>query len=215
MSENFRSEQSVEIFIKTKWWVGLIIATIMPLCLVGATFTDPTFNSFKGNELIIISVAIFSVIALTISLLCRKIIKRFSVDSSTRSLVYELFWSGLRVFKKTYPFETINKFDIILKNLKEGKYSPIHRVEVLTLVFQSGKMKFFTGIHDWDNVKTWANQLNNLLQDQGGFPAERFAEPLVAHGVCLNKKTLKILYAIIISGFVVIFLLLAYVIIAL
>ena len=100
MSENFRSEQSVEISLKTQWWIGLIIAPILPLCLIGATFTDPTFNQFEGNELIIISVAIFAVVTLAISLLCRKIIKRFSMDSSTRSLVYEKFWSGLRVSKR-------------------------------------------------------------------------------------------------------------------
>ena len=191
MLENFQSKQSVEISIKTKWWVGLIIAPIMPLSLIWATFTDPAFNSFKGNELIIISVAIFSVVALTISLLCRKIIKRFSVDSSTRSLVFEVFWSGLRVFKKNYPFEIINKFDIILKNMKKGRYSSFRQVEVLTLVLQTGKMKYITGIHDQDSVKTWAMQLNNLLRDQGGFPAERFAEPLIPHWPEGDQNLLK------------------------
>ena len=191
MLENFQSEQSVEISIKTKWWVALIIAPIMPLCLVGATFTDPTFNSFEVYELIVISVAIFSVVALTISLLCRKIIKRFSVDTSTRSLVFEVFWSGLRVFKKNYPFEIINKFDIILKNMKKGRYSSFRQVEVLTLVLQTGKLKYITGIYDQDSVKTWAMQLNNLLQDQGDFPAERFAEPLAPHWPEGDQNLLK------------------------
>ena len=215
MSENYGSNQSVEFQIKLEWWLILIMAFIMPLCLVGATFTDPTFNKFEGNELIIISVGIFSIVTLMIGLLCRKIIKRFSVDSSMRSLVFEVFWSGLRVKKNSFPFDSINKFDLTLRNLKKGKYSSFQQIEVLTLVFQSGKMKYLTGIHDRVHVKTWAMQLNNLLQDQGGFPAERFSEPLVPHWPAQNKKKLKILYTFIISGFVVIFLLLLYVIIAL
>jgi len=56
------------------------------------------------------------------------------------------------------------------------------------------------------DIKKLAIQLNNLLQDQGGFPAERFSEPLIARWVEENKKTQKILYIFIISGFGVVFL---------
>jgi len=192
MSENFRSEQSVEISIKTKWWIGLIVTPIMPICLFMALITDAPYKDEQELILIISFVTIFTVVALMISLLCRKIIKRFSVDSSTRSLVFEVFCGGIRVFKKIYSFEIIDKFDIILKNMKEGKHSSFRQVEVLTLVLQSGKMKFFTGIHDQDNVKTWAMQLNNLLQNQGGFPVERFAEPLTPHWPEVDQNLLKI-----------------------
>ena len=123
MSENFQSEQSIEISVKTAWWIGLVYTIVMQLCLVGGTLTDPTFISFKGNEIIIIFIAISSVASLVIALLSRKTTKRFFVDSSMRSLVFEVFWSGLRVFKRTYPFEIINKFDIFTRMVPSGKYS--------------------------------------------------------------------------------------------
>ena len=68
------------------------------------TITDPTFHSFKGNEILIISIAFISVTSLVLALLSRKTIKQFSVDSSMRSLEYEVFWSGLSVLKRIYAF---------------------------------------------------------------------------------------------------------------
>ncbi|QEE14453.1 hypothetical protein DSAG12_00266 [Promethearchaeum syntrophicum] len=211
MSENFESEQSVNISTQTVWWIGLVSALLMPLCLVGGTLTDPTFNSFKGNEIIIISVAFFSVGSLMIALLSRKTTKRFSVDSSMRSLVFEVFWSGLRVFKRIYPFEIINKFDIFTRMVPSGRYSQ-QQIDVLALVFQSGKKKIFMGISIQANVKNLAIGLNTLLQDQGGFPSERFIEPLIAHQIEDNKKHLKILYIFIISGLGVVFLIILFMI---
>ena len=183
MSENFPSEKSVELSFKLQWWGRLILASILPICLLLLTFTGSTLNQFGVDELILISVAILTVVALSIILLCRKIIKRFSIDSSRRSLVFEVFLSGIRVFKRSYPFETINKFDLILKNMRRGSgiYSSIQQVKILALVLQSGKIKYFTGFLHQDYAKIWAKQLNSLLKDQGGFPAERFAEPLTPH----------------------------------
>ena len=211
MSENFQSEQSVDISTKTLWWIGLIFALIMPLCLVGGTLTDPTFYSFKGNEIIVIGVALFSVVSLVIALLSRKTTKKFSVDSSMRSLEFEVFWSGLRVFKRTYPFEIINKFGLYTRYVPKGTYSR-QQIDVLALEFQSGKIKYFMGFDIQINIRKLVIQLNKLLQDQGGFPVERFTEPIIAHQIEDNKKHLKILYIFIISGFILIFLLLLYMI---
>jgi len=211
MSENFQSEQSVVISTKTAWWIGLISALIMPLCLVGGTLTDPTFYSFKGNEIIIISVSIFSVVSLMIALLSRKTTKRFSVDSSIRSLVFEVFWNGLRVLKRTYPFEIINKFGLYTRYVPTGMNSR-QQIDVLALELQSGKIKYFMGFGIQINIRKLVIQLNKLLQDQGGFPAERFTEPIIANQIEDNKKHLKILYIIIISGLGVVFLLMLYMI---
>ena len=183
MSENFRSEQPVELSFKMQWGGRLMLASILPICFLLLTYTDSNFNQFGIDEIILISVAIFTVVALSILLLCRKIIKRFSIDSSRQSLVFEVFLSGIRVIKRSYPFETINKFDLIIRNMRRGSdmYSSIQEVKILALVLQSGKIKYFTGYLHQDNAKIWAMQLNKLLQDQGGFPAERFAEPLTPH----------------------------------
>ena len=202
MSENIRSEQSVEIPIITRWWMELIVAAIMPICLIIAFITSPDSLKFEGIMLLIIIFAIFEVVMMVISLLRRKVIKRFTVDSSTRSLVFEVFWSSLRIYKRAYPFEIINKFDLLYRNMKKSRYARIQQVVVLTLTFHSEKIKYITGILDRDNLETWANQLNNLLKDQGGFPAESFVEPLTPHWLDRDQKSLKLFF--IISIFVVI-----------
>jgi len=201
LSENFHSGQSVEISIKTQWWLGLIILPIMPFCLIMAYITDPDFKELEAFVLIITIFAIFEIAVLVISLLGRKITKRFSVDSSARSLVFKKYWSGLRILKKIYPFETIDKFDLIFRNVAKGQYS-MQKVEILTLVFQSGKMKYLTSTFDRENIKTWAAQLNVLLQVQGGFPAERFAEPLVAHWPTRKQNLVKMFFLISLFVFV-------------
>jgi len=195
LDENFQSGQSVEISIKTQWWLGLIILPIMPFCLIMAYIKDPDFKELEAFVLIITIFAIFEIAVLVISLLGRKITKRFSVDSSTRSLVFEKYWSGLRMLKKIYPFETIDKFDLILRNMAKGEYS-VQTVEILALVFQSGKMKYLTSTLDRENIKTWAAQLNTLLQVQGGFPAEHFAEPLIAHWPNRKQNRVKMFFFI-------------------
>ena len=190
MSENYRSEQSVELSIKTLWWAGLIIIPIMPFCLIMAYLTDPNFKDFEGFVLIISIVAIFEVLVILLSFLRRNVVKRFTVDSSTRSLVFSEYWRGLRVVKRIFPFDTINKFDLILKNVPKGQHS--HEVaKLLVLTFQSEKMKIFSSKLDQENIESWGRQLNNLLQDQGGFPAERFTEPLKPHWPAGDQKLLK------------------------
>lgn len=184
-------EKSIEMFIKTRWWIFTILFAVMPITFIIIAIKDPTFEFLEGNELFFIVITIISLVALVISLFFQKIIERFSVDSSTQFLLVEVFCSGLRVFKKTYPFNTIDKFDIILINLRKSKLSSYRPVEILTLVLKSGKMDHFTGIKNRDNVKTWAMQLNNLLQVQGNFPAERFAEALTPHWPTEDSNVIK------------------------
>lgn len=184
MVENYRSEQKVEFSILKRWWVELIVAAIFPICLSIGYFTTPDFK-FEGIMLIFTFFAIIEVLVMVVSLLRRKVTKRFTVDSSTRSLVFEEFWSILRISKKTFPFDIINKFDLVFRNMRKGRYS-MQQVTILTLTFQSGKVKYLTGILDQDNIETWADQLNKLLKEHGGFPSERFAEPLTPHWLDRN-----------------------------
>ena len=204
MVGNFRSEQSVEFSIKTLWWAGLIIFPIMPFCLIMAYLTDPSFKDFEGFVLIITIVAIFEVLIIVFVFLGRKVVKRFTVDPSTRSLVFDEFWGGLRVVKRIFPFETINKFDLVLKNVPKGRHS-FEVAKLLVLTFQNEKMKYLTTKLDQDNIEAWSRQLNNLLQDQGGFPAERFVEPLKPHWPDKgDQKSLKNLIIFLIAAIIII-----------
>ena len=76
--------------------------------------------------------------------------------------------------------------------MKKYRYARIEQVMVLTLTFQSGKFKYITGIFDRDNLETRADQLNNLLKEQSGFPSEHFAEPLTPHWLDRDPMRLKL-----------------------
>ena len=76
--ENFRTPTGVEIPINIQWWLVLIMGLIMPICLIGASITDPAFREFEGMVLIITITAITSGLLVVVSFLLRRIIKRFS-----------------------------------------------------------------------------------------------------------------------------------------
>lgn len=191
MSDNNRSNHpTVEIPIVTQWFVGPIVTGVMLILIILVYFFNPSFRTFEGFVPFIIIFAIFEVVTLGISLLRKNITIRISVNSPSQSLVLEEFWSQLRMSKKIYPYETIKRFEVIYRIMSKGQYST-QQIEVAALMFQSGKMKYITKFRDRENAQTIATQLNKLLQDQGGFPSERFAEPLVPYFPARTQKTLK------------------------
>ncbi|MCK5343345.1 MAG: hypothetical protein KAR20_08065 [Candidatus Heimdallarchaeota archaeon] len=191
MSDNNRSTNpTVEIPVVTQWYVGPIVTGLMLILIILIYIFNPTFKAFEGFVPFIIIFAIFEVVTLGISLLRKNITIRISVNSPSQSLVFEEFWSQLRMSKKIYPYETIKRFEIVYRIMNKGRYST-QQVEVAALVFQSGKMKYLTKFRDRENAQTTAIQLNNLLQDHGGFPSERFAEPLVPYLPARTQKALK------------------------
>ncbi|MHA1744347.1 MAG: hypothetical protein ACTSWW_00015 [Promethearchaeota archaeon] len=188
---NFQYNQSVvEIAISTQWYVGLIVTGIPLIFMLIMIFINPTIKDDEGFSLFIGFITISGSVILSISLLRRKIIKRFSVDSSVRSLIVEELWSGLRISRKIYPFETIKRFEVVFRLMNQGSYST-QQVEVAALVFQSGKMTYFTGFRDRDRVTEIAMQLNDLLQEQAGFPPELVAAPLTPYIPARAKKAIK------------------------
>ena len=184
-SDNFRN--GVEIHITNPWWYGLIFASIMPICLILASITDPNFSESEEIVLIITITIITSLVILTISFLSKNVIRRFAIDGPTQSLVYGEFWGGLRMVKRSYPLSTIDKFDLLLKNMPKSRHG-YQTVEILALVFQPGSYKRLTTIHDRTEIRSWVIQLNSLLQDQAGFPAERFALDYTPHWPNQNGK---------------------------
>ena len=136
--DRIRSEQSVEITTEPRWWFGLLFAAIMLFSLIMAIITDPTFIELSIGVVVLIGFIVFIVVDLTITFLCRKIVKRFSVDMTSRSLIYETFGGSVRVFKKVFPFETIDKFEIIYRNIRKSKYHSVQRIKFLALTLQQG-----------------------------------------------------------------------------
>jgi hypothetical protein len=176
MVENYRSTQSgVEFKVNNPWWAGLFFIGTLPVLALKVVSDNPSFLNTDGFILMVVILAIIGFIVLVLSLLLRKVIRRISVDASTRSLMIEILWSGLRVSKRVFAFETINRFEVQLRMVKSGRYSR-KQIKTVTLILQSGKRKYLTGPKDQENVHAITDQLNNLLQGQAGFPQERFTD---------------------------------------
>ncbi len=176
MVENYRTTQSgVEFKIKNPWWAGLIFIAVLPVFVLKVCYDHPSFVDTDGFIVMITIFAIVALIMLVISLLLRNVIRRVSVDSSTRSLMIEILWSGLRVSKRVFTFETIKRFEVQLRMVKSGRYSR-KQIRAVTLILQSGKRKYLTGLKDQESVQTVTDQLNNLLQEHAGFQQENFAD---------------------------------------
>ena len=172
-SDIYQNPARVEFPIGTKWWAGLIIAPIMPICMFLATITDPTFKESGFAGLVITIFSVFGVGIVGLSFLRKNVIKRFSIDGPSQSLVYEEFWGKFRMARRTYKLETIDKFEVLFRTVPKGRYSH-QRIVTMALIFQSNKRKYLTGPLDQENVRGIASQLNTLLQDQAGFPSDRF-----------------------------------------
>ncbi|MHA1746090.1 MAG: hypothetical protein ACTSWW_08815, partial [Promethearchaeota archaeon] len=164
---------AVEFQIETQWWLGLIIAPVMPIILIIIYLTDPAFKALEIFWWIFIPFAFVGIVMIMIGLFTRKVLKRFSVDTSTQSLMFEIFWGKFRVVKKVYPYGSISKFEVVLRMIPKGENSQ-QQIEALALIFQSGKRKYLTGYKDQKNVRKITQDLNNLLQERANFPSENF-----------------------------------------
>ncbi|MHA1746089.1 MAG: hypothetical protein ACTSWW_08810 [Promethearchaeota archaeon] len=172
-SEIYKNPAGMEFPIETKWWAGLIIAPIMPICMVLATITDPTFKESGWAGLVITIFSVLGVGIVGLSFLRKNVIKRFSIDDPSQSLVFEEFWGKFRMVRRTYKLETIDKFEILYRTVPKGQHSH-QRIITVALIFQTTKRKYLTGPLDQGNLLGIVGQLNSLLQDQAGFPSDRF-----------------------------------------
>ncbi|MHA1744348.1 MAG: hypothetical protein ACTSWW_00020 [Promethearchaeota archaeon] len=177
MVENYRATQSaVEFRSKEPWWVLVFFIGVLPIFPLMIIEYDPSFLGTNGFILMVVILSIIGFIILVLCIKLRKVSKRVSVDASTRSLMIEILWSGLRVSKRVFALEAINRFEVQLRMVRSGRHSR-KQIKAVALILQSGKRKYLTGPKDQENVQAITDQLNNLLQNHAGFPQERFADP--------------------------------------
>lgn len=176
LNNNYRSTQSsVDIPILTQWWAGPIVTGIMAIIILALYFINPTFKEMEGFDLFIIIFVILEVIGCGIPLLRKNVILRVSVIDQSSQLMLEVFWSNLRVSKRIYPIEKLQKFEIVKKMMnKKGSIYGSQTVDVVALVFQSGRSRSITAYRDRENAIEIATKLNNLVIENGG--PSRFSE---------------------------------------
>ena len=145
----------------------------MPICMILATFTDLTFKESGYAGLVITIFVVLGVAIIAVSFLRKNVIRRFSIDTPEQSLVYEEFWGKFRMARRSYKLETIDKFEVLFRTVPKGRHSH-QQIVTVALIFQSTKRKYLTGPKDQENVRGIAGQLNMLLQDEAGFPSDRF-----------------------------------------
>ena len=181
MDINSQSTQpSEKIQILTQWWAGPIVTGIMAILILALYFINPTFKEMEGFNLFMIVFVILEVIGCGIPLLRKNVMLRVSMTEQASGLMLEVFWSHLLVSKRVFPFEKIQKFEVVKKMMnKKGSRYASEMVEVVALVFQSGKSRSITAFRDRENAVEIATNLNNFVVENGG--PSRFAEAVMPY----------------------------------
>jgi len=105
-------------------------------------------------------------ISFVIGLLCKNIELIFKIDNANNILIYEKFWSKLRINRRSFKFQDIKRFNVFTRNIPyTGGINFLTGVyNFLTLEFISQKPKYLSYIRDSPFVVDYAQQLNNFLK---------------------------------------------------
>ena len=87
----------------------------------------------------------------------------FKVDIARNQLEYELYYSNIRVSRKIYSLQEINRFEVVLR--MKTKYKRLYQSNTLALTFQLEKApKYLTKPAQEQEVIDLAIQLNRFLE---------------------------------------------------
>lgn len=190
------SSPKIDIPILTQWWAGPIVTGIMAILLATLYFVNPSFKEMEGIEFFIIVFVVLEVLGCGIPLLRKNVVLRVSVVEHSSQLMLEVFWSHLRVSKRRYPFENLQKFEVVNKMMnKKGTRYGSEMVDVVALVFQSGKSRTITAYRDRKNTVEIATELNAFVVEQGG--PSRFSEVVTPYMLTRSMVAYTVLFCFI------------------
>ena len=131
----------------------------------------------------------------------------FKVDAQKNLLIYERYWSNVRVKKKEFRLEDVDRFDVFKRLRSRGKYGTIEW-ECLGLNFRTKNPEYLTGPKEEPNTIKYAKRLNEFLASNTSINKGRLQEEITPEYTKRAKKLLKIYYiclgAIIFTALIVI-----------
>ena len=150
----------IKIHLKTYWYLILLMSITSMIMWVFLPFFlqhEFWFDIFMGSLV---------TITFIIGLLCKNVELIFKIDNADNILIYERFWSKLRINRRSFKLQDIKRFNVFTRNIPytggikfiAGEYN------FLTLEFISQKPKYLSYPRDSPFTVDYAQQLNNFLE---------------------------------------------------
>ena len=204
----------IKLYLKT-WWLRLLIGSGAFAALwIFMTFIWVKNRYNYGTELTDIllfwthiSLGTLTFITLIIGWLQRTALVVFKIDAQQNLLIYEIYWSHLRVKHKEFKLEDIDRFDVFKRLRTQGKYGTVEW-ECLGLNFRTGNPIYITGPKEESNTIKYAKRLNEFLASNTNINKGRLREEITPEYSKRAKKLMKVYYislgAIIFTAIIVI-----------
>ena len=209
----------IRLYLKT-WWYRLLIGSGAFAALwIFMTFIWVKNRDNFGVEItdiclfwthIFLGALTFS--TLIIGWLQRTNLVVFKIDAQQNLLIYENYWSNIRVKHKKLRLEDIDRFDVFKRLRGRGRYGSV-QWECLGLNFRTGNPIYLTSPKEESSTIKYAKRLNEFLATNTNINKGRLREEITPEYTKRAKKLLKVYYislgAIVIAAIIVIIWILA------
>lgn len=150
----------IKIHLKTYWYVILLLSLLPMIMLV----FPPFFLRHEFWYYIIVGSLV--TITFILGLLCKNIELIFKIDNADNILIYERFWSKLRIYRRSFKLQDIKRFNVFTRNIPRTQGIDFFAGEYnfLALEFISQKPKYLSYLRDSPFTVDYAQQLNNFLE---------------------------------------------------
>ncbi len=148
------------IHLKTYWYLILLLS--LPSLIM---WVFPPF--FLRHELwYYIFWGALVTITFIIGLLCKNVELIFKIDNTDNILIYERFWSKLRIYRRSFQLQDIKRFNVFTRNIPhtQGIDFIAGEYNFLALEFISQKPKYLSNLRDSQFTVDYAQRLNNFLE---------------------------------------------------
>ena len=151
----------IKIHLKTYWYLILLLSLPSMIMWVFPPFFlrhEFWYYLFWGSLV---------TITFIIGLLCKNVELIFKIDNADNILIYERFWSKLRIYRRSFKLHDIKRFNVFTRYIPHtpqvidfiaGEYN------FLALEFISQKPKYLSYPRDSPFTVDYAQQLNNFLE---------------------------------------------------
>ncbi len=198
----------IKLFLKT-WWYRLLIGSgaFAGLWIFMTFIWIKNRNNF-GTEITDISIfwthiflgmATFS--TLIIGWLQRTALVVFKIDAQQNLLIYENYWSNIRVKHKKFNIDDIDRFDVFKRLRNKGKYGRVEW-ECLGLNFRTKNPMYITGPKEESNAIKYAKRLNEFLAGNTNINKGRLREEITPE-FSKRAKKLKKVYLISLAAIII------------
>ncbi|MBA7555415.1 hypothetical protein ES705_48077 [subsurface metagenome] len=143
------------------YWYVIILLSLLPMIML-------VFPPFFLRHEFWYYIFLGSLVTITfiIGLLCKNVELIFKIDNADNILIYERFWSKLRIYRRSFKLQDIKRFNVFIRNIPHTQVIDFIAGDYnfLALEFISQKPKYLSTLRDSPFTVDYAQQLNNFLE---------------------------------------------------